>query len=228
MTNLSVKDLSFAYGDLKLIDNLSFTISYNEIISLLGRSGCGKTTLFRLLAGLNKPTSGIIERRCTISYMTQNTLLLPWRTVLENLLLLSEIGSFSKKNKNDFKDKALFYLNEVGLKDVEDKYPSELSGGMQSRVALARVLLEDTDLILLDEPFAYLDAITRKECQTLLYELKNKFKKSMILVTHDISEAVFLSDRILILSEGKIKSSWYSSKDVQNNELLINQIHKSL
>lgn len=102
----------------------------------------------------------------------------------------------------------MYFLDQVGLKDAGDKYPYEISGGMKSRVSLARALFEDTNLLLLDEPFAFLDAITRKECQKLLADLKQKFDKSIVLVTHDIEEAVFLSDRILLLSNGKIKKSW--------------------
>lgn len=228
MTCLSVENLSFSYENRLLLNKVSFVIKDKQIISLLGRSGCGKTTLFRILTGLSKPTSGVIQCSCSLSYMTQNTLLLPWRTVLENLLLLAELGKKTKESKSIIKEKAFFFLNEVGLKGSENKYPSEMSGGMQSRVALARALMEDTDLLLLDEPFAFLDAITRKECQSLLFSLKQKFSKSMILVTHDIEEAVLLSDRVLLLSNGNIENCWDNLGEVKDKKHLIKEIEQKL
>jgi putative hydroxymethylpyrimidine transport system ATP-binding protein len=208
MSYLTVENLSFSYENNYLIDQISFSINPQEIVSLLGRSGCGKTTLFRLLAGLSQPHSGYLKVNCKLSYMTQNTLLLPWRSVLGNLMLPYELGSKTTYCLESLKERALYFLDQVGLMDVADKYPHEISGGMKSRVSLARALFEDTNLLLLDEPFAFLDAITRKECQKLLADLKQKFDKSIVLVTHDIEEAVFLSDRILLLSNGKIKKSW--------------------
>lgn len=233
MTNLDsskaveVEDLIFSYSKDHTWQKISFVVNTGEIISLLGRSGCGKTTLFRLLTGLNIPTAGSISLNGEVSYMTQHSLLLPWRTVLGNLLLLRELGK-NVKSRQPSERRALEFLKEVGLAGYEHFFPNQLSGGMQSRVSLARILLEDKPILLLDEPFAYLDAITRLEMQALLVHLQKKYNKTIVLVTHDITEATQISDRIFLLSQGTITHNWEVPKDHKMHPPLVASIQEAL
>jgi putative hydroxymethylpyrimidine transport system ATP-binding protein len=208
MTVLAVHNVAFSYRQSNLLKNITFTLNKGEVVSIIGRSGSGKTTLFRILAGLEKPSSGTLNLNTSLSYMTQNTMLLPWRTLLDNLMLLNEIGAYPKVLKSKFEKEAKNFLAEVGLQESLSLYPCQISGGMQSRVALARILLEGSELMLLDEPFAFLDAITKFECQELILNIKNKFSKTIILVTHDIEEALRISDKVLLLYKGELINSW--------------------
>jgi ABC-type nitrate/sulfonate/bicarbonate transport system ATPase subunit len=208
MTVLAVQNVAFSYRQSNLLKNITFTLNKGEVVSIIGRSGSGKTTLFRILAGLEKPSSGTLHLHTSLSYMTQNTMLLPWRTLLDNLMLLNELGAYPRVLKSEFERDAKNFLAEVGLQESLSLYPHQISGGMQSRVALARILLEGSELMLLDEPFAFLDAITKFECQELILNIKNKFTKTIILVTHDIDEALRISDKVLLLSQGELINSW--------------------
>lgn len=192
---LEIKNISFSYEkDKKLIENLSFSISKNEFVSIVGSSGCGKSTIIKLISGINKKETGEIIGKKT-AYMPQKDLLLPWRTVLENIILPIELN---KKDLNEGRKKACNYLEKLNLIDYKDKYPYELSGGMKQRVSFIRTLLTEADILLLDEPFSALDAITKENLQKWLLDVLKNFDKSVIFITHDINEALFLSDRILI------------------------------
>ncbi|MDZ5470465.1 ABC transporter ATP-binding protein [Bacillus sp. 31A1R] len=180
--------------------NISFSAEHGEIIGLLGTSGCGKSTLLRTISGLDTLYAGSIllngceARDCdvNIGYMFQEPRLMPWLNVLENVL-------FGEKNqKNQRKDTALNLLELVGLKGFEKNYPKELSGGMAQRVAIARALFTSPDFLLLDEPFSALDAFTKMQLQDLLLSVWEKSKATLLLVTHDIDEALYLCDRLLI------------------------------
>ena len=185
---LEVKNLNFSYGDKTILKDLSFTVEDGEFISVLGTSGCGKSTLLNVLAGILMPGSGQI---CIdgmemhgisnqFAYMPQNDFLFPWRTILDNVCLYGQLARF-------------------GLEGCENKYPSELSGGMRHRAAFLRTTLCEANIYLLDEPFGALDVITRGDMQDWLRELGSNLKKTTLLVTHDTDEAIYLSDRILIL-----------------------------
>ena len=202
---LSVKDLNFTYpGTSSLIlKDISFDIREGEFVSLLGPSGCGKSTLLNVLSGIYAPDSGSISVDGSIingisnhfAYMPQQDLLLPWKTILENVCLYGEIHH----TKKQMLEKARSQMVLFGLEGCEDKYPAELSGGMRQRAAFLRTTLCDADIYLLDEPFGALDVITREEMQDWLIRLIKDLGKTIILVTHDTDEAIYLSDRILIL-----------------------------
>lgn len=194
------------------LENVTMQIPEGKFVSIIGPSGCGKSTLFNIIAGLLKPTTGqilldgenIVGKNGYVGYMLQKDLLLPWRTILQNVILGLEIRGVSKKQAIE---RALPLLQKYGLGGFEYHYPSELSGGMRQRAALLRTLLYDQDIILLDEPFGALDAQTRLLMQTWLMQIWTDFKKTILFVTHDIDEAIYLSDEIYVLSPrpGRLK-----------------------
>lgn len=196
-----------------ILDDVSLNIEKGEFICLLGPSGCGKSTLLNAMAGFLKPTSGEIKienqivQKPSMKYVTifQNYGLLPWRTVQKNVELGLETKNYSKKKKANI---ASHYLKMVGLEHAAKKRPAQLSGGMQQRVAIARALAVEPDILFMDEPFGALDAITRMKLQTDILEIAQDTKKTVVFVTHDIEEAVFLADRIVIMSAnpGRIKA----------------------
>lgn len=200
---LAVSDLSFSYGEKAIIRDLSFSVRQGEFVSILGPSGCGKSTLLNLLAGLLTPSAGEIRVDGAVirgtsghlAYMPQNDLLFPWKTILDNVCLYGEIH----KTKTAMKARALEQLKRFGLEGYENSYPSDLSGGMRQRAAFLRTTLCEADIYLLDEPFGALDVITRNDLQDWLRQLCRDLDKTILLVTHDTDEAIYLSDRILIL-----------------------------
>lgn len=209
---LKFDNVSFQYDveDFSIIDHLSFDVQDGEFVSVIGASGCGKSTIFRLVNKLLLPASGEIlvdgesieRKRNYCGYMPQQDLLFPWRTVRENLLLPMEIrGGYSK---TEMREKADAALESVGLKDWGDKMPKELSGGMRQRAAFARTVLTGSDLLLLDEPFSALDYLTRISMREWLLEQWEREKKTVLFITHDVEEAVFLSSRILVVEESPI------------------------
>ena len=202
---LEIRNLKKYYHDLKgeilAIDDISLTINENEFISIIGTSGCGKSTLLSILAGLiNKSDGEIIfnKNNFKIGYMLQNDSLFPWRTVLDNCLIGLEIKN---KINNEEKNKVISMLNKYGLKDFIYKYPSSLSGGMKQRVALIRTLATNPDILLLDEPLSQLDYQTRLSLSNDLYKIIKEEKKTAIMVTHDLAEAISMSDRVIVLSK---------------------------
>ena len=197
---LQIEDLHFSYGPKKILRGLSLEIQTGEIVALIGGSGSGKTTLFRLITGLLIPQLGKISGTPFVTYMQQDDLLLPWRNTIDNLLLVNEIG----KEKGNLKEDPHYFLEKVGLVGCEKLYPHELSGGMRSRLSLARALLQGRPLLLLDEPFGSLDVVLREGLYNLVSECCRKEGKGVLLVTHDFRDAIALADRILVLSGGKI------------------------
>ncbi|MGW3811258.1 ABC transporter ATP-binding protein [Micromonospora sp. NPDC005113] len=200
-----VKDFVVAAGQtVRALDGLSLRIRQGEVVSLLGPSGCGKSTFLSMLAGLSGPTSGLVDvagepatpRRET-GLMFQRSLLFPWRNVLENVMLPAEVMDLDKKAS---KVRSRELLDMVGLAGWEARRPEELSGGMQQRVALARVLLPDPELLLLDEPFGALDEMTRESLDIEIEGIAHRTGKTVVLVTHSIYEAVLVSDRVLVFT----------------------------
>jgi len=183
-------------GKLSVLEDVTIELGENEFVSIIGPSGCGKSTLLRTIAGFTGIDSGRISVSGEISYLRQSSTLMPWRNILANVLLPIEIRSGRKPEYTD-ELKAIF--QEFGLQGFEGSMPGEISGGMAKRAALLRTYLEDRDILLLDEPFSSLDAITRKTMGRWLLEVWNKHKKSVLFVTHDIEEALLLSDRIYIM-----------------------------
>lgn len=192
-------------GNVVALKDINLEFRRGELTSLLGPSGCGKTTLLKIIAGLLKPTEGEVAvngRTVTgpgpeRAFVFQDFALMPWATVLRNAAFGLELQGVGKSERED---KARHYINEVGLAGFEDKYPHELSGGMRQRVGLARALAVDADVLLMDEPFSAVDEQTRRKFQEDLIRLREIEKKTFLLVTHSIEEAVYLSDRIILLS----------------------------
>jgi NitT/TauT family transport system ATP-binding protein len=173
------------------LDNFSLDVADGEFVTVVGRSGCGKTTLLKLTSGLLGATSG------SIGIVFQAPVLLPWRKTLDNVLLQIEAR---KLDVNGYRKRALELLELTGLKGFEDRYPAELSGGMQQRVSISRALIHNPPLLLMDEPFGALDAITRDEMNLELLRIWSESKKTVLFITHSIPEAVFLGDRVIVMT----------------------------
>lgn len=191
-----VSNLRRAYGDRLVIDNLNLRIERGEFVALLGESGCGKTTLLRALAGLDPIDGGRIVAPRRPAVVFQEHRLLPWDSLWRNVSLGLQAA--------DARQRAAAALAEVGLGDRLDDWPRNLSGGQAQRVALARALVQQPELLLLDEPFAALDALTRIRMHGLVRELVASHRPGVLLVTHDVDEAIALADRILVMREGSI------------------------
>ena len=202
MSVLTIKNLSFNYPNNSILKNINIHVDQGEIVSILGGSGVGKTTLFNLIAGINELQSGTIEIqgdsnfKGKVSYMLQKDLLLEHKTVIQNIILPLLI---KKVNKKEAEAEAIKNLNLFNLYDYKDKYPSELSGGMRQRVALLRTYMFKEELFLLDEPFSALDAITKISLHSWYLDICKKLNLTTLLITHDIDEAIDLSDRIYII-----------------------------
>ena len=209
MRKLEIKNLSQSFVQngtrLPVLNELTFTVAAGEFVALLGPSGCGKSTLFNIIAGLLEPDSGAVylngERvrgnTGMFAYMQQKDLLLQWRTVLKNVLVGPEI---EKEPMNIAKTEAMQRLAQLGLSGFEESYPMQLSGGMRQRVALVRTLLFRKETLLLDEPFGALDAMTRTGMQAILLEVWRAGGQTILLITHDIEEALLLADKICVLT----------------------------
>ena len=214
MSVLSFDHVSYQYPseDFDIIDELSFDVEPGSFHCILGVSGCGKSTIFRMTNGLLQPKKGTIrvngqpisDQKQYCGYMPQKDLLFPWRSVGENLALPMEISrKLSKKEQSERIDQA---LNEVGLAGCRDKRPDELSGGMRQRAAFARTMLTGSDLLLLDEPFSALDFLTRISMQEWLLDQWQKHRNTILFITHDVEEALFLSSSVLVVEETPIRA----------------------
>ena len=217
MTLLAVDTLSKTFSgggrrsapaDVEAVTDLTFQVDAGEFLTIIGPSGCGKSTLLRLLAGLEQPETGQItlqgqplpsasDRQGRFGYMPQRDTLLPWRTVLENVILGVELAGGSR---DDARAEARQLLPLFGLDGFETAWPSALSGGMRQRAALLRTFLAGYDILLLDEPFGALDALTRRVLQQWLLGVRTRFQKTILFITHDIDEALLLGDRVLVFS----------------------------
>ncbi|MEQ1701937.1 MAG: ABC transporter ATP-binding protein [Ilumatobacteraceae bacterium] len=207
MSRIVLRDLTKAYGELPIVDPLSLEIESGSFVSIIGPSGCGKTTLLRVIAGLEPASSGDValdgelpgwaRSHKRVAMVPQQPGLLPWRTVLANARLLLDVNRAA--NPADAAD-TVALLHEVGLGEFMSAYPHELSGGMQQRVALVRALTLHAPLLVMDEPFAALDEITRAEMRGILNRLVEGRGVTVLFITHSISEAVALSDRVLVSS----------------------------
>ena len=209
---IELNDITMTYSDAKqherkVLDHVTLQIRKGEFVSLLGPSGCGKTTLLRIIADLQKQTSGTVrvmglhakQARLSHKYgmVFQSPALLEWRTVLGNVELPLELQKVPKKER---RERALAQLKIVDLQGYENSYPHELSGGMQQRVGIARALVCEPEILLMDEPFSALDEFTKERLHGDLLRIWRKTEKTIVFVTHNISEAVFLSDRVCVLS----------------------------
>ncbi|MBS3137079.1 ABC transporter ATP-binding protein [Candidatus Woesearchaeota archaeon] len=205
------------------IEDINLSINKGEFISIIGPSGCGKTTLLKLIAGLLEPTKGqiLLNDKATnqkspqrLSIVFQNPILLPWRKIKENIQLPNELNNLPL-NKNVYEK-----IHLVGLQEFENNYPDELSGGMQQRVAIARALILNPTLLLMDEPFSSLDEVNRNRLNLELLKIWKELRPTIIFVTHSISDAVFLSDRIIILTKRPAKVKEILSIDLPRSRKL--------
>ena len=214
---LELKNVSLKYqtltDEITAVESLSFNCNEGEFISIIGPSGCGKTTVLSLIAGLLEPSTGKIlidgeqmsKRKDNLGYMLQKDHLFPWRTIEKNIFLPLEIKKINTEKNREY---ALHLLEKYGLKEFRKKYPDQLSGGMRQRVALIRTMASKPKLLLLDEPFSALDYQTRLSVCDDVFNIIKAEKKTAILVTHDISEAISMSDKIIVLTDrpAKVKS----------------------
>lgn len=247
---IAVKQVSKTYmnrsGETLAVQNISFTVPEGSFVSLVGPSGCGKSTLLSLVAGLFRPSEGSItlwERPVdgpspVIGYMLQQDYLLGWRTILENAVLGLEIrGERNEKTEAHVR----FLLKEMGLEEVEHHYPHQLSGGMRQRVALVRTLATNPKVLLLDEPFSALDFQTKLKLEDLVISTLRKHQKTAILVTHDLSEAIAMSDQVILLDHhpGTIRAIWdipeairqplpFQAREVEGFQALFRKMWKEL
>ena len=216
MSKIEIKDLCFRYQENKdeklALDHINLAIEEGEFICILGPSGCGKSTLLSLLEGLNTATDGGIYIDDALvtgtgtdrAVVFQHYSLFPWLSAKGNVIfgIKQSKKKYSKAERNEMAEE---YLKNVGLEDAVDKYPAQLSGGMQQRVAIARALALEADILLMDEPFGAIDPKLRQELQELFSNLSKEKKKTVVFVTHDIDEAILLADRIVVMEPGKIR-----------------------
>jgi len=207
-----VKNVSTSFGMLKVLDNISFTVKENEFISIVDPSGCGKTTLLHLIQGFTKPTSGIIKTYGKKGFVFQDHNLFPWKTIKENI----EIRNNSK-NINHI-------LKNIGLKPFSDYYPNQVSEGMKQRAGIGRCLVYNSDIILMDEPFGSLDYLTKLKVQEFLLKLWKKNRLTIVFVTHDIDEAIRLSDRMIVLSKLPAKILKIIDVDKKKSEIIKKEV----
>jgi ABC-type nitrate/sulfonate/bicarbonate transport system ATPase subunit len=206
---LDVTDIHIRFSrggqDLPVLNGVSLTVEQGEFVSIVGPSGCGKSTLFHIIGGLVQPNSGkvcmngreVTGERGHISFMPQQPALFPWRTIEDNVILAQEIKGVSKK---EARKGAREWISKVGLSGFEQSYPHMLSGGMQQRAAFLRALLSPEELMCLDEPFSALDALTRSDMQRWLLDIWEENRRSVLFITHNIEEALLLSNRIYVMS----------------------------
>ncbi len=205
---IKVSNLDFSYQNEKVVENINFSIKEGKSLAIIGPSGCGKSTLIYLLAGLLKPDEGVIKINGNIinnirkktGVILQNYGLFPWKTVFDNVALGLKVRDYDKNKIDDMVKNA---LEKMGISELHNKFPAELSGGQNQRVAIARSLVLNPDLLLMDEPFSALDALTREEMQNLILKIHKENNLSYLIVTHNIDEAVFLGQEIAVMKEGK-------------------------
>ena len=229
---INIKDISHKYSnedeDLLVLKDLSFSVEKDKFVSIVGPSGCGKSTLTKLIAGLSIPYKGKIlisgtpvnSPRKSIGMAFQNPVLLEWRTTVDNICLPLEIVSPQMTRKQKI-ERATELLEMVGLKDFSQSRPSQLSGGMKQRVSLCRSLVHRPEILILDEPFGALDAFTREGLWRTLKDLKTSENFTCILITHDLREAIYLSDEVVILTDrpGTVKESVKTNFQINSNSV---------
>ncbi|MCC9293812.1 ABC transporter ATP-binding protein [Clostridium sp. WLY-B-L2] len=201
---VEIENVCKKFEDKTILEDITLYLKRGEFVSILGPSGCGKSTLFNIITGFLKEDSGSVFVKGDIGYMQQKDLLLPWKTVLSNVVLPLDIkGNDKKQSRRDAKK----YIDMFGLGGYENKYPYELSGGMKQRASFLRTFFSSEEIMLLDEPFGALDSITRGKMQNWILKMREKLHRSILFVTHDIEEAIVLSDRIYVLSSkpGRVK-----------------------
>ncbi|MEG0249736.1 MAG: ABC transporter ATP-binding protein [Peptostreptococcus sp.] len=216
-SKVDLKGVYKSFGDTKVLENINIELKEGELVAIVGPSGCGKSTIFNILTDLIKLDHGKAEINGEISYMYQKDLLLPYKTILDNVSLPLQINGVNKKKA---REEALSYFEIFDLQGYENSYPHELSGGMKQRANFLRTFICSNDIMLLDEPFGALDSITKRSIQEWFLHIRKKVNSTILLITHDIDEAIMLSDRIYVLSNkpAHIKKEFNLHEDVFNKE----------
>lgn len=218
---INIDNIKKTYEDIVVLDNINIKVYEGEFVSILGPSGCGKSTIFNIIANLIDYDNGFVDINGDLSYMYQKDLLLPYKTIIDNVTLPMILN---RENKDIAYNKVKKYFNIFGLEGYENKYPSELSGGMKQRANFLRTYITSNDIMLLDEPFGALDSITKFNMQKWLLEVKSKVNSTILLITHDIDEAIMMSDRIYVISkkpssvkkEFILDKNYYNEKNIEN------------
>lgn len=218
---ITISNLCKRFKDKLILKDINLSVYENEIVSIIGPSGCGKSTIFNILSNLTTPDSGEININGKFSYMYQKDLLLPYKNIIDNVSMPLILKNEKKKKSHE---KVKPYFSIFGLEGYENKYPDELSGGMRQRVNFMRTFINSSDIMLLDEPFGALDSITRSSMQNWLLDIKKDIKSTILLITHDIDEAIILSNRIYILSNkpAVINKEILLDKNIYNKDNLEN------
>lgn len=216
-SKVDLKNVYKSFGSTDVLENINIELKEGELVSIVGPSGCGKSTIFNILTDLIKLDKGKAEINGEVSYMYQKDLLLPYKTILDNVSLPLQINGVSKKKA---REEALSYFEVFDLQGYENSYPHELSGGMKQRANFLRTFICSNDTMLLDEPFGALDSITKRSIQEWFLHIRKKVNSTILLITHDIDEAIMLSDRIYVLSNkpARIKEEFDLNEDIFNKE----------
>lgn len=216
---LELKNICKKYGDTEILKDINISLKEGELVSLLGPSGCGKSTVFNIITGLTEYDSGELSKVGEISYMYQKDLLLPYKSILDNVALPLQIKGVKKKAA---REELRPYFKSFDLEGYEDSYPHELSGGMKQRANFLRTFVYSNDIMLLDEPFGALDSITKMSLQKWFLDIRKKVNSTILLITHDIEEAIMLSDRIYVLSSkpASVKKEFNLVKDINKKDIL--------
>lgn len=225
---IELKNISKSFNDTSILMDISIEVKAGEIVSIIGPSGCGKSTIFNIISRLDFPDSGNISINGEVSYMYQKDLLLPYKNIIDNISLPLIIKGFSKKEARAI---ALPYFDIFGLSGYINNYPKDLSGGMKQRANFMRTFIHSKDIMLLDEPFGALDSITKRGLIEWFLDIRKKLNPTVLLITHDIDEAVALSDRIYILSNKPtiVKKEIIIGEDFDKNNIsLISELKESI
>lgn len=216
-SKVDLKNVYKSFRSTDVLENINIELKEGELVSIVGPSGCGKSTIFNILTDLIKLDKGKAEINGEVSYMYQKDLLLPYKTILDNVSLPLQINGVSKKKA---REEALSYFEVFDLQGYENSYPHELSGGMKQRANFLRTFICSNDIMLLDEPFGALDSITKRSIQEWFLHIRKKVNSTILLITHDIDEAIMLSDRIYVLSNkpARIKEEFDLNEDIFNKE----------
>lgn len=193
-----MKNISKTFGEMEILKDIIIEVNEGELVSILGPSGSGKSTIFNILTNIISSDSGEVKINGDLSYMYQKDMMVPWKKVIDNIGIPL---IFKGKSKKEAREEVKKHINEFGLSGFEYKYPSQLSGGMKQRANFLKTYLTSNDIMLLDEPFGALDSMTRRKMQNWLLELTKEMKSTILFITHDIEEAILLSNRIYIISE---------------------------
>lgn len=193
-----LKDISKSYGNMNILKNITLKVREGELVTILGPSGSGKSTIFNIITKLTDIDGGCFEVNGCVSYMYQKDMMVPWKRVIDNIAIPLVLKGMKKA---DARYEVQKYMKDFGLVGFEDKYPTQLSGGMKQRANFLKTYLTSDDIMLLDEPFGALDSITRGNLQKWLISLKSKTNSTILFITHDIDEAILISDRVYVISE---------------------------